>query len=71
MCARRTRLKAVLWLEFTYISLSSGRPVNHPDDLMQLFRAVLIDDCPTDFDARAETLRAQFRRRAEPAAAAA
>jgi thioesterase III len=37
------RLKAVLWIEFTYISLTSGRPVNHSEDLMRLFNAVLIE----------------------------
>lgn len=69
------RLKAVLWIEFTYISLTSGRPVNHSEDLMRLFNAVLIENGTiTDFDARVEQLRAQYRRRVEqtqPEAAAA
>lgn len=60
------RLKSVLWLEFTYVSLTTGRPVNHPEDLMRLFHAVLVEDgAITHFDERISELRAQYRRRGE------
>src|SRR5437868_6257218 len=62
------RLKAVLWLEFTYISLTSGRPVTHPEHLMQLFGSLQIDaGFANGFDRRIDALRGEFRRRPEPA----
>lgn len=66
------RLKAVSWFEFTYFSLSTGRPARHPQDLMTLFETVLIPG-PFDgdgFNRRVEGLRAEFRsrRESEPAA---
>lgn len=60
------RLKSVLWLEFTYVSLTTGRPVNHPEELMSLFHAVLVGDgMLPGFDQRIQDLRAQYRRRSE------
>lgn len=61
------RLKAVVWIEFTFISLLSGRPARHPDDLMQFFRAVLMDGVyqPDGFNNRVDALKAQYRRQPE------
>jgi acyl-CoA thioester hydrolase len=62
------RLKAVLWMEFTYISLSSGRPAQHSEEQLSLFRSLLIDaGYEHGFDRRAEALRAEYRRRPERA----
>jgi acyl-CoA thioester hydrolase len=54
------RVKSVAWMEFTYISLRTGRPAIHPEDLMQLFNTVRISD-PIDtrnFDNRLAELKA-------------
>jgi len=57
------RLKAALWIEFTYVSLASGRPVKHTDDLVALFRDVVIQGAYHEgFDQRVTTLRSEFRR---------
>ncbi len=66
------RLKAILWLEFTYVSLVSGRPAMHSEQWMDLFNALLVDaGYERGFDRRAEELRAEYRRRPERAAEAA
>jgi acyl-CoA thioester hydrolase len=64
------RLKAVLWLEFTYISLTTARPTNHPEHFMQLFGSLQIDGGFAEgFDRRIDALRAEFRRQRQPAPA--
>ena len=53
------RIKSLCWMEFTYISLRSGRPATHPTDLMQLFNTVRVTD-PIDtnaFNARLAELK--------------
>jgi acyl-CoA thioester hydrolase len=55
-------LKALLWIEFTYIDLNTGRPSQHPDELMQLLRAIQIGNSELGFEARSSQLRAQFRK---------
>lgn len=59
---KANHLKALLWVEFTYIDLNSGRPSHHPDELMQLLQAVQIGDSEQGFDTRSNQLRAQFRK---------
>ena len=34
------RVKAVCWLEFTYVSLTTGRPAEHPDEMMRFFEGI-------------------------------
>src|SRR5215470_7906798 len=34
----KKRPKAVMWVEFTYVSLATGRTAKHSDELMHLFR---------------------------------
>jgi acyl-CoA thioester hydrolase len=61
-----TRLKSVLWIEFTYVSLTSGRPVNHSPELMELFRTVIVEGpAEVGFDLRVEALRMQYRKRSD------
>lgn len=36
-------LKALLWSRFRYVSLSTGRPAQHPPDVAALLKALLID----------------------------
>ncbi|MHB8627685.1 MAG: acyl-CoA thioesterase [Aggregatilineales bacterium] len=56
------RPKAVAWMEFTYISLATGRTAKHPDDLMQFFSAVCVEDHyqADGFNQRVETVKSQY-----------
>lgn len=57
------RLKCLAWIEFTYVSLANGRAVNHPAELMALFRAVVYpgEYDPDGFNRRLETVRLSLR----------
>jgi acyl-CoA thioester hydrolase len=60
------RLKAVLWFDFTYVSLATGRPVQHPAGFMQLFDAIGLDvEFSDNFDKRVDHLRSHHRIAAE------
>ncbi len=63
------RLKAVAWIEFTYISLQTGRSTHHPDDFMTMFRPVVVEDVyvPDGFNQRVDALKAEYRRQPVPA----
>jgi acyl-CoA thioester hydrolase len=58
------RLKAVAWVEFTYVSLATGRPADHPESLMDLFGLVLVDGIFAEdgFNRRVSDVRAELRR---------
>jgi acyl-CoA thioesterase FadM len=58
------RLKSVSWIEFAFISLQTGRTTPHPDDMMDLFRQVVVEDVytPDGFNRRVDALKGQFRR---------
>jgi acyl-CoA thioester hydrolase len=60
-----TRLKSVSWMEFTFVSLANGRPARHPEEMMELFRAVVVDETETavGFEQRVQDLRALYRGR--------
>jgi hypothetical protein len=60
-----TRLKSVSWMEFTFVSLANGRPARHPEEMMELFRAVVVDEVETaaGFEQRIQDLRALYRGR--------
>jgi acyl-CoA thioester hydrolase len=64
-------LKALLWADFVYVSLESGRPAKHPAELMELFRAVAVteDYEPNGFNRRVEFARRHLRQPADEAAA--
>ncbi|MCB8948407.1 MAG: acyl-CoA thioesterase [Ardenticatenaceae bacterium] len=67
------QIKAVAWVEFTFVNLANGRPASHPEELMQLFTAVQVHDIygTTTFDERVNQLRqAQRQKRREKAQAA-
>ena len=34
------KVKAICWMEFTYISLKTGRPAEHPDDMTRFFEGI-------------------------------
>jgi acyl-CoA thioester hydrolase len=57
-------LKSLAWFDFVYVSLVNGRPVRHPEDLMDLFRSVAVTDGydPNGFNRRVETARRQTRK---------
>ena len=60
------RLKAVCWMEFTYVSLRQGKIAVHPDDVAKLLSSVHYENSPDalDFDARVRELKAQYRKAA-------
>ena len=61
------RLKAVCWIEFTYVSLSTGKPVSHPDDLADFLSGVCFDETSAslNFDERVKELKAYYQRSKE------
>lgn len=58
------RVKSVSWMAFTFISLKNGRPSAHPPEMMDLFKAVVIDGAETaeGFEQRVQDLRSFYRR---------
>lgn len=58
-----TRLKSMLWMEFAYVSLTSGRPMKHPPEMMDLLQKALFSDSfnPDGFNQRVEAIRAEVR----------
>ena len=57
------RIKAVVWIEFIYINLGTGRTAQHDDGLMTLFRNVVVDEIYTlPYDERVNNLKAAFRK---------
>src|SRR5688500_8901460 len=63
--AEATRVKAISWVEFTFVSLLTGRPAAHPADLMALFQSVLAENSFNEdsFNQRVHTLKNHYRRR--------
>jgi YbgC/YbaW family acyl-CoA thioester hydrolase len=61
----RRRVKAFAWIEFIYFSLDSGRAASHPENLMDFFKAVIVNDIfePDGFNQRAEAVRNEYRKR--------
>jgi acyl-CoA thioester hydrolase len=61
--AQARRVKAVAWIEFTYVSLLTGRRAQHPAELMQLFRQVEVAGIfgEDGFNRRVAGLRAETR----------
>jgi acyl-CoA thioester hydrolase len=57
------RVKSVSWMEFTFVSLASGRPARHSEEMMALFRAVVVDEMETaaGFEQRVQDLKAAYR----------
>ncbi len=62
-------LKAMAWVEFAYISLTTGRPTTHPEELMELCRAIAVpvQSYPDGFNQRVEIVWQQTRHRAPKA----
>jgi acyl-CoA thioester hydrolase len=48
------RLKALLWTEFTYVSIETGRSIKHPQEILDFLKEILLveDGFPPDFSAR-------------------
>jgi acyl-CoA thioester hydrolase len=60
------RLKCLSWVEFAYVSLTTGRPIKHTPDYMDLFRQVLFSDSysPDGFNQRVDVVRAEVKGKA-------
>src|SRR5688500_10352699 len=46
----RTKLKSVLWSTYRYISMETGKPTDHSDDIMDLLDDLDMDDIEYDPD---------------------
>ncbi|TGL60671.1 acyl-CoA thioesterase [Leptospira sarikeiensis] len=58
-----SRLKALLWADFTYIDLNRGRPVRHEPEMMSFLGNFLYDELgleETSFESRVKQLRKQI-----------
>lgn len=60
-------LKALIWFDFVYISLASGRPAKHPEELTRRFASVVISQeyDPDGFKRRVEEVRLEIRKDAK------
>lgn len=60
------RLKCLSWVEFAYVSLTSGRPIKHTSEYMDLFRKVAFSDSfnPDGFNQRVDVVRAEVKGKA-------
>ena len=60
------RLKCLSWVEFAYVSLTSGRPTKHTSEYMDLFRKVAFSDLynPDGFNQRVDVVRAEVKGKA-------
>ncbi len=58
-----TRLKSMLWVDFAYVSLTTGRPMKHPPEMMDLLQKALFSDSfnPDGFNQRVEAVRAEVK----------
>lgn len=66
------QLKAFSWVEFVYVSLATGRPTSHPEELLALCRTIVVDVnyAADGFNARVENAAGQYRQRIPKAASA-
>lgn len=48
----KTQIKCLLWARFAYFSVTSGKSVEHSDDLKHLFREVCLPVSTTSFEER-------------------
>jgi acyl-CoA thioester hydrolase len=57
------RIKSVSWMEFTFVNLANGRPARHPEEMMNLFNAVVVDveEPIGGFEQRVQALKALYR----------
>ena len=56
--ADRSKLKSVLWTTLRYISLETGKPTDHPDDVMDLLEQLDTNDMHYDEDGFQERIKA-------------
>lgn len=59
-----TRLKALLWTEFAYVSLSNGRAAKHPQEILDFLAGILLQEesFPSDFRVREQAFALRFRK---------
>lgn len=47
---KRSHLKALLWTTMRFVNLQSGKPTDHPDELMDLLEQLDVEDIPYEPD---------------------
>jgi len=57
---QKKRIKALIWAEFTYVSMATGKTQPHPQELMQFFQSVHLPNSywSQDFTQRKQQIRA-------------
>ncbi len=62
------RLKSVSWIEFTFVSMQTGRTTKHPDEFITMFRPVVVPGIynADGFSQRVNDLKTQLRRQPLP-----
>ncbi len=56
------RPKAVAWIDFTYVSVTTGRPARHGEDYMDLFGQITLPNIEAmGFEERVEAVRTEYR----------
>ena len=57
---KRYRIKSVIWIKFTHFDLANKKPVQHSDELMELFDKISISGIPAqNFDLRVKEMIAR------------
>lgn len=56
--AARKHLKAMMWSEMRFVSLESGRPVMHPEPLLELLRKLEVTEASYDVSKFQERIKA-------------
>jgi acyl-CoA thioester hydrolase len=54
----RSKLKSLLWTTYRYVSMETGRPTDHSDDLMDLLETLDDESIPYDEDGFQERIKA-------------
>lgn len=63
----KKRPKAIGWIEFAYVGMSTGKPVRHGEELMTLFNNVVEEGIysPEGFNQRVDALKAYYRKQSQ------
>lgn len=62
---QKRRLKAMAWMDFTWVNIKTGRSMKHPEDLLQFYLNIRNDDFQNknDFEERIKNEKVQIRQK--------
>jgi len=73
MSLDRTKLHAVMWVEFAYFDIKTGRPQRHEDEMTDFLTSIKFEGLPYDpslFDARVSGIVKEFKEKQKSLSAA-